>query len=157
MALFAKYALQNEMRNELITHEGVVKQVVGESVHVTILQSSACSGCAAKAMCSSAEAKEKVVEVHAADARQYRVGQKVVLEGRLSDGRLAALLAYGLPLILLLPVLFIIVRLTGSEVQGALWSLLTVILYYLFVYLVLRKRLQSRFSFRITDTLADNI
>ena len=137
------------MRNELIAHEGVVKQVEGESVCVTILQSSACAGCAAKAMCTSAEAKEKEVIITTADARQYRVGQKVMLEGRLSDGRLAAMIAYGLPLILLLPVLFISVRLTGSEVQGALWSLLTLALYYLFVYMFLRKRLQSRFSFRI--------
>ena len=100
-------------------------------------------------MCSSAEAKEKVVDVLTPDAARYGVGQEVVLQGQLSDGRMAAIIAYGLPLLLLLPTLFISIYLTGSETQGALWSLLVVALYYLFVYLFLRKRLQQRFSFRI--------
>jgi sigma-E factor negative regulatory protein RseC len=143
------------MRNELITHEGIVKQVEGTSVRVTILQSSACSGCAAKAMCSSAEAKEKEVDIITADAHLYGVGQKVMLEGRLADGRLAAMIAYGLPLLLMLPVLFVAIRLSGSEAQGAIWSLLAVALYYLCIYFFFRERLQSRFSFRIASKLTD--
>lgn len=134
---------------ETITHEAVVKAVDAEHVCVTILQSSACSGCAARKMCNSAEAKEKDVEISTAEAASYRVGERVLLEGRLSDGRKAAIIAYGLPLILLLPVLFIVMALTGSEVQGALWSLATVAAYYLVVYLFFRKRLQQSFSFRI--------
>jgi len=137
------------MKEAVITHEGVVKSVENKRVCVTILQSSACAGCAAKAMCASAEAKEKVVDVLTADADAYRVGQKVVLEGRLSDGRRAAIIAYGLPLFLLLPVLFIATRVTGSEIQGALCALGTVALYFLVIYLAFRKRLQQSFSFRI--------
>ena len=137
------------MKEAVITHEGVVKSVDNECVHVTILQSSACGGCAAKALCASAEAKEKVVDVLTADAAAYRVGQKVVLEGRLSDGRRAAIIAYGLPLLLLLPVLFIATRLTNSETAGALWALGSVVLYYLVVFLFFRSRLQHTFSFRI--------
>ena len=70
-------------------------------------------------------------------------------EGRLADGRRAAIIAYGLPLLLLLPALFVSTWLSGSETQGALWALLTVVLYYLVVYLFFRRRLQSRFSFRL--------
>ena len=134
---------------QTITHDAVVKAVDSERVCVTILQSSACSGCAAKKMCNSAEAKEKDVEVFTPEASSYRVGEKVLLEGRLSDGRKAALVAYGLPLILLLPTLFLSVWLTGNEVLGALWSLGTVVLYYLVIFLFFRKRLQQSFSFRI--------
>ncbi len=100
-------------------------------------------------MCSSAEAKEKEVEVRTSDAMKYRVGQKVVLEGRISDGRLAAIIAYVLPLLLMLPVLFLCVHLTGSEAQGALWALLVVALYYLCIYFFFRDSLQGRFSFQI--------
>ena len=134
---------------ESITHEAVVKSVEGEHVRVTILQTAACAGCAARKMCNSAEAKEKDVDVCTSEATAFRVGEHVVLEGRLSDGRKAALVAYGLPLLLLLPVLFIAIRLTGSDTQGALWALGTVVLYYLVIYLFFRQRLQQSFSFRI--------
>ena len=134
---------------QTITHDAVVKAVDGERICVTIVQSSACSGCAARQMCNSAEAKEKDVEVFTSEAATYRVGEKVLLEGRLSDGRKAAIIAYGLPLVLLLPVLFIVIALTGSEVQGAMWSLATVVIYYVILTLFFRKRLQQSFSFQI--------
>lgn len=134
---------------ETISHEAVVKAVDNEHVLVTIVQLAACSGCAARKMCNSAEAKEKDVEVSTPEAPLYQVGQKVILEGRLSDGRRAAIIAYGLPLLLLLPVLFIVIRLTGSETTGAIAALLTVALYYIIVYLFFRKKLQHTFSFRI--------
>ena len=137
------------MKEELILHDGVVKLVDGQRVVVTILQTAACSACAAKAMCSSAEAKEKDVDVFTPQASLYQVGQKVVLEGRLTDGRRAAIIAYGLPLLLMLPVLFVAFRLTGSEPLGALCALITVALYYVVIYLFFRKRLQQSFSFRI--------
>ena len=148
--VFAMQNLQKAVMIQTITHEAVIKSIDSERVCVTILQSSACSGCAAKQLCNSAEAKEKDVEVFTSDAMSYRVGEKVLLEGRLADGRRAALVAYGLPLLLLLPVLFLSVWLTGSEVLGAVWSLTTVVLYYLVIFLFFRKRLQQSFSFRIS-------
>ena len=102
-------------------------------------------------MCSSAEAKEKEVDVIANNAPSLAVGQKVVLEGRLSDGRRAAIVAYGLPLLLLLLTLFIGVRATGSDIAGALMALVSVALYYLVIFLFFRKRLQQRFAFTIRD------
>ena len=137
------------MNNQIISHDGVVQSVEGECVCVRILQSSACAGCAAKQMCSSAEAKEKLVEVRVPDASRYRVGQEVVLEGHLADGRRAAIIAYGLPLLLLLPALFVSTWLSASEALGAVWALLTVVIYYVVIYLFFRRRLQQAFSFRI--------
>ena len=49
----------------------------------------------------------------------------------------------------MLPVLFVAIRLTGSEPLGALCALITVALYYVVIYLFFRKRLQQSFSFRI--------
>ena len=140
---------KNDMNNQIISHDGVVQSVEGECVCVRILQSSACAGCAAKQMCSSAEAKEKLVEVRVPDASRYRVGQEVVLEGHLADGRRAAIIAYGLPLLLLLPALFVSTWLSASEALGAVWALLTVVIYYVVIYLFFRRRLQQAFSFRI--------
>lgn len=137
------------MKEELILHNGVVKLVHGQKVVVTIQQAAACSACAAKTLCSSAEAKEKDVDVFTPEASAYQVGQQVTLEGRLTDGRRAAIIAYGLPLLLMLPVLFVAIRLTGSEPLGAFSALLTVVLYYVVIYFFFRKRLQQSFSFRI--------
>ncbi|MCR4994466.1 MAG: SoxR reducing system RseC family protein [Bacteroidales bacterium] len=134
---------------ETISHEAVVRTIEKDRVSVTILQSSACSGCAARQMCNSAESKEKDVDVYTSDAASFKVGQRVLLEGRISDGRYAAMIAYGLPLLFLLPTLFLSIYLSGSEVLGAVWALLTVAFYYLFVYFFLRRRLQKRFSFHI--------
>ena len=99
---------------------------------------------------AKAEAKEKEVEVCTSGHEAYQVGQEVMLEGRLSDGRKAAMIAYGLPLLLLLPVLFISIRLTGSDTVGALCGLGVIVLYYLCIYLFFRKRLQQQFSFAIS-------
>lgn len=137
------------MKNQVISHQGVVKTIEGEHVRVSILQASACSGCAARQMCSSAEAKVKEVDLLAPDAHRYRVGQEVMLEGHLSDGRRAAMIAYGLPLVLLLLALVVGIQVTGSETVGALWSLLTVAAYYAVIFLFFRQRLQQTFSFSI--------
>ena len=134
---------------QTISHEAVVKAVDTECVRVTIVQSSACAGCAAKQMCNSAEAKEKDVDVFTSDAASYRVGEHVVLEGRLSDGRKAALVAYGIPLVLLLLALFIGIALMESEALGAVCALAVVALYYAIIYIFFRKRLQQQFSFCI--------
>lgn len=136
---------------EIISHDAVVKAVGNEYVCVTIVQSSACSGCAARQLCNSAEAKEKDVDVYTPDASSYRVGQHVILDGRLSDGRYAAIVAYGVPLVLMLVVLVAGVALSDSEVVGALGALGAVLLYYLCVYLFMRQRLQRHFSFRIRN------
>lgn len=139
------------MIDQIISHNGVVQSIEGEHVRVRILQSSACSGCAAKQMCSSAEAKEKEVDVLTHNAPRFKVGQEVVLDGHLSDGRYAAMIAYGLPLALLIPVLFVVIQLTGSDIQGALWALGTVAVYYVVIFLFFRNHLQRRFSFRIRE------
>lgn len=145
-------ACKTRQMEQIIRHNAVVKAIDGQTVRVTIMQSSACGGCTARKMCNSAEAKEKEVDVLTPDAATYRVGQEVVLEGRLSDGRTAAIIAYVLPLLVLLAALVLAIQFTGSETAGALWALGSVAVYYLLVFLFLRKRLQQRFSFRIGRT-----
>ena len=122
-----------------IHHEGIVKQIDGNHILVTIMQLSACSGCAAKSMCNSAESKEKDVDVYS--------GQRVAVVGRLSDARLAAVLAYGLPLLLLVVVLLLLLHFAANETIAALGCLATVAAYYLILYLFFRRHLQSQFSF----------
>lgn len=131
-----------------IDHIGIVESVDDACVRVLIKQASACGACAAKAMCASAESKEKVIDVLTSDADKFTVGQQVVVVGRLSDGLQAAWLAYALPLIILIVVLMAVYMATGNEVAAALWALASLLPYF-FVLRLLRSRLQRRFSFDV--------
>ena len=141
--------MQDGMRNETIRHDGVVEAVDGARVKVRIVQASACVSCSARSMCSSAEAKEKLVDVCVADAAALTVGQQVTLVGRVADSRMAAMIAYGVPVVVLIAVLFGAYRLTGSDAQAAAWALLAVVVYYVCVRLFMRQWLQARFAFSV--------
>lgn len=136
-----------------IYHTGTVKSIDGEHLRVVIGQASACSGCAAKSVCNSAESKEKEVDIFTQNAKAFSVGQAVKVVGRLSDGRVAAIIAYALPLLLMVPTMYVAIRLTDNETLGALCGLLAVAIYYVFVYFCLRDRLQRQFSFGIESNI----
>lgn len=133
---------------QIITHRGTVENVGKGYVKVRIVQLSACSSCVAKKMCNSSEQKEKSIDVMTDEGEHYRVGDEVVLTGTLKMGLKAVVLAYAIPLILLLAVLFLSVHLTGDEPLGALAALVSLSLYYGLLY-INRSRLTKKFSFTI--------
>lgn len=132
----------------IITHKGRVKQIDNTRIQVQIMQASACSACEAKSLCHSAESKEKMIEVHAADAADFEVGQEVMLVGTLSQGLKAVVYAYVIPLILMLAVLFLSLLWGMDEALSALLSIGVLIPYYLIIYL-LRHHLTRKFSFTL--------
>lgn len=133
---------------QIITHRGTVENVDKGFVKVRIVQLSACSSCVARKMCNSSEQKEKQVEVTVPEGECFQVGDEVMLTGTLKMGLRAVVLAYALPLVLLLAVLFLSVRLTGSEPMGALLALLALVVYYGGLYMN-KSRLTKKFSFTI--------
>ena len=46
--------------SKTIEHTGVIESINGNQIRVKIVQSSACSSCQVKSMCSSSESKEKL-------------------------------------------------------------------------------------------------
>ena len=131
-----------------ITHKGKVKQIDNTRILVQIMQTSACSACEAKSLCHSAESKEKMIEVHAADTADFEVGQEVMLVGTLSQGLKAVVYAYVIPLILMLAVLFLSLFRGMDEALAALLSVGVLIPYYLIIYLM-RHHLTRKFSFTL--------
>ena len=131
-----------------IRHEGVVNSIDGQKVTVRILQASACSGCQASRICRAAESKEKLVEVDMNGADGLSVGQMVTVVAGERMGMTALLLAFGLPLLLLLVVLVAAMIATGSEKVAAIASLMVLIPYYLVLF-VCRDRIKKDFGFRI--------
>ena len=131
---------------ETIRHEGIVESIGEDGLTVRILQASACSSCEARKLCRSSESKEKLVEVKG-HYPTLQVGDSVILCGSVRQGLRASVLAYVVPLVLMLVALFAATRLWGEKV-GALVALLTLALYY-GVLFHLKDKLGKHFTFRI--------
>lgn len=140
---------------EKISHIGIVEDIKGQAVQVRIQQASACDLCHAKSICSSADTKEKIVEVRAAEG-SVSVGDKVMVEGAASMGMKAVFLAYVLPLVLLILVMVLCLTLIapGNEVVAALLSL-GILLPYAFLLYLLKDKLSKKFRFEIRSLMND--
>lgn len=136
-----------------ISHIGIVEEIKGQAVQVRIQQASACDLCHAKSLCSSAETKEKIVEVRAVEG-SVAVGDKVMIEGAASMGMKAVLLAYVLPLVLLVLTMVLCLHwiAPGNEVVAALASLAILVPYAGLIY-AMRDKLSSKFRFEIRECL----
>lgn len=133
---------------DIIKHRGIVEKVDGSHVVVRIVQTSACSACSAKGLCNASESKEKQIDIYGVQG-SYQIGDKVVVCGTTSMGMRAVLLAFGVPLLVLLLALFVTMRVTdGDALLSALVALLAVMPYYLVIYLR-KDKLDKSFSFTI--------
>ncbi len=135
------------MANKTIQHQGIVENIHGTQIRVRIVQTSACSGCSAKAHCSSAESKEKIIEIEDPSG-MYRIGEEVMITGKMSVGRQAVWLAFVLPFLVLVISLFICMSVWNDELLASLGSLTVLAVYYLIVWMN-RARLKRKLSFTI--------
>ena len=133
-----------------ITHDGVVIKTEGTKVTVRFVQSSACSGCHAKGICSSQDSAEKVVVAEGYGV-PYQVGEAVniIVSNRMAWQ--AVRYAFAIPLVVALVVLFCAVPLWG-EIAGCLAAIGILVLYYLVLFL-LRHRLGSEVEFTLERKL----
>lgn len=130
---------------ELIRHTGVVMSVSGETAHVQIVQTSACSACKARSMCISSESQTKEMDVIMLEPMQ--VGDQVEVEVRERLAWKAVLLAYILPFIVMLGIIVVLDYTTGwSEAVVGTLSLCGIALYYIGLS-VFKHRLQKQFTF----------
>ena len=131
--------------DELIRHEGIVLSTDGKMAHIQIVQSSACSACKAKAMCSSSESQAK--EMDALMLEPMVAGDRVEVEVREHLAWKAVLLAYVLPFIVMMSVIAVLDLLThwDEAIVGTV-ALCSIALYYLALS-QFRHRLQKQFTF----------
>lgn len=133
-----------------ISHSGIVESVVEGRVVVRILQTSACAACKVAGHCSASEAKEKLVDVECPNSADYRQGQTVIVSASREVASRALLLGFGMPLLILVGVLFTVLRMTGDEALAALSALGALVPYYLLLWL-LRRQIGQRVAFRIEE------
>ena len=135
------------MKEPDIEHEGIVTGVTDSHILVRILQQSACAGCHAAGVCSTADRKEKIIEVED-HSGAYEVGEQVTVWGQTSLGMQAVLLAFVVPLFIILVALIVGTELRWSETATGLSGLLLLVPYYYIMYRM-RGRLKKRFVFRL--------
>lgn len=114
-----------------MTQRARVLAVEGGYVTVAVMQASACMGCHAAGSCSVLDKKQRTVVVPYAGAH-LEPGDEVWLVGTYAMGAKAVLVAFVLPLILLLVAVVVALKLFAwSEPNAIFFSLGVLALYYL--------------------------
>jgi sigma-E factor negative regulatory protein RseC len=131
-----------------IKHSGVVENIMGDSVQVRIVQTSACAACKVAGYCNASESKEKLVDVYHADTRHLKVGDVVMVTASTQVAAHALLLGFGLPFVVLVAVLVAVLLITGNEGAAALSGLAALVPYYAVLFLF-RNRIRDKLSFSI--------
>ena len=135
------------MKNaETISHEGIVTKITNDELEIKILAQSACAACHAKSACGMGEQAEKTLTVPRPTNKDFALNQKVNVKMAIGQGNKAAVLAYLIPIILLLAVLFVCLGLGLSEGLSALISIVALIPYYIVLYMK-RNKLKRQFDY----------
>ncbi len=137
------------MKNEeTISHEGIVTKITDDELEIKILAQSACAACHAKSACGMGEQAEKILTVPRPKGKDFALNQKVNVRMAIGQGNKAAVLAYLIPIVLLLAVLFVCLGLGMNEGLAALVSIIALVPYYIVLYLK-RDQLKKRFEYSI--------
>ena len=135
------------MKNtETISHEGIVTKITDDELEIKILAQSACAACHAKSACGMGEQAEKILTVPRPQGKDFAINQKVNVKMAIGQGNKAAVLAYLIPIMLLLAVLFVCLGLGLNEGLSALISIVALVPYYIVLYLR-RDKLKQKFDY----------
>ena len=139
------------MRKEEVRHGGKVIAMTPQLTSVRIVSHSACGECHAAGLCGMAELSEKVIQVPTDPFASYAVGDEVEVVLAAEMGLKAVLLAYVLPLVVLLGMVLGLMAVGMGEVAAGLSGFAAVGVYYLVLWL-LRGRLRNQYVFRIKSS-----
>lgn len=114
--------------SEYIHHDGIVISCEGKKVRVRILQTSACASCQVKNMCMSSDNKERIVDAWTGD--EVKAGDQVEVMVMETMGWKAVVLAYIVPLIVLVSIAGIASILGWGEVMIGVSAIAGVAVYY---------------------------
>lgn len=139
------------MSNNLISHTGIIDSISEGNVKVRIVQSSACSGCKIASHCTSAESKEKIIDVYINETTSYTIGQQVEVIASVGVGFRAVTYGFIIPTIILVTTIIVCLKYLGqSEGVSALMGILSLIPYYLILFL-LKDKMKRTMLFYIKE------
>ena len=134
-----------------IVHEGKIVSIDNASIGVEIVNKSACASCHAKGVCGAAEEQVRIIDIPqtlSTATAGYQVGDTVKLVLSATMGMKAVILAYGLPLVILLAAILIFSALKIEQLYVGLFSLAAVAVYYI-IFAIFRDKLDKEFVFSI--------
>ena len=136
------------MTKDYIRHKGVVESIEKHKVLVKILQKTTCSDCHAKSVCLSSDRKEKTIEVYDNSGR-FCLNEEVIVSVQSSMGHLAVILAFIIPLTLVVTTIFACLKISGNEGISGLIGLSVLVAYYFVLYFC-RDKLKKSFVFTLS-------
>jgi len=134
---------------ESIAHPGKVTAVSAETVTVSFTTRSACASCHAASLCTMSDVKDKTATVPNLYGSRYKVGDQVEVELGSELGLKAALIAYALPVLVLLGAVLILSGLGVPELWSGLAGIGAVALYYLILKCFFKGLLAKQYVFRL--------
>ena len=140
--------MSDPLYSNTISHKGIVQRSDDRSVFVIITAQTACSGCHAEGECAMSGMEEKVIEV--TGSYTVKQGDDVTVHMNKSTGYKALLLAYLIPLLIIVTSLIILTMLKVPELTAGILSVAMLIPYFMALFL-LRNSFKSRFSLTIND------
>ena len=136
------------MKENIVTHSGIVKSIINRRVLVSIIARSACASCHIKGACTLSEVEEKIIEVDLVEDQNFSIGQEVMVEMKQALGTWAVLFGYFFPFLLVISSLIIFTALGFDQGLSGVLSILTLAPYYIIMYLS-RSFLRKRFTYRL--------
>lgn len=130
-----------------IAHKGVVRTITNDMITVAIATESACGDCHAKNICGFSEVSEKIVHVSNNGSQNVQIGDEIQVTMDSSLGTKAVLLAYIIPLFILIASLFFFLQIS-TELVAASVAIALVVCYFLILHKK-RNQLERKFSFSI--------
>lgn len=133
--------------NNKIGHIGVVKSISDATVEVIIRSQSACAGCHMKGACGMSENKQKIID---ADRPEFdlTIGEEVTVYATMGNAMFSVIMAYVIPVIVIMTTIFILIHLEFSELIAACGGLAVTAFYYFLLYLN-RKRIGEKIRFTV--------
>ncbi len=136
------------MASKKFTHSGKVLSVEGNTLRVGFQTSGACGGCSARSKCGMVDSSTREVLVELRSGESYSVGENVEVAISYQMGIMSVVVAYIIPLVILVGALGLAATLGVDEGIAALISLAMVAIYYFVVYLN-RSKLDKQIKFTI--------
>ena len=134
---------------EDINKTGIVTQVNDSELKIKITSCSACSSCAAKNFCAGSESKEKEIIVKTENAENFDIGEEVMVSIDTSQAIKAIILAYVIPLLLMVLTIIGSIMYKQDEIIGGICGIIILIPYYFGLFLA-KGKMKSKFEFKIS-------
>lgn len=134
---------------ETIGKKGIIRNIKNDELIIDIMSCSACASCVVKNYCNTAEAKQKEIIIKNKEADKFNVGEEVLVEIDEQQAVKSIILAYVIPLILMISTIIVAVSYQQDEIIGGICGIIVLIPYYFGLFLA-KDKLKSGFEFKVS-------